>query len=113
MKIKIHEKGVITIVSLDGNIMQEEVTMLRNRMDDLIHNGKVKVILGMNGVSYLSSMCLAVIIDIKNRLNARQGDLKLAAVNQLIKNLFEMTRLIKKIEIYDSIEDASNAFGKT
>jgi anti-sigma B factor antagonist len=95
MKIKIQERDVVTILSLEGNIMQEDVTMMRNRLEDLMHNGKVKVVLDMNRVSYLSSMCLAVIIDVKNRLSVLHGDLKLAAVNQLIKNLFEMTRLIK------------------
>jgi anti-sigma B factor antagonist len=110
MKIKIQERDVVTILSLEGNIMQEDVTMMRNRLEDLMHNGKVKVVLDMNRVSYLSSMCLAVIIDVKNRLSVLHGDLKLAAVNQLIKNLFEMTRLIKKIEIYDSIDDACGSF---
>jgi anti-anti-sigma factor len=110
MKIKIQEKGNVTILSLEGNIMQEDVTMMRNRLDDLIHNNKLKIVLDMNGVKYLSSMCLAVIIDIKNKLSSQRGDLKLAAVNQLIKNLFEMTRLIKKIEIFESIDEACRAF---
>jgi anti-anti-sigma factor len=110
MKIKIQEKGDIVIVSLDGNIMQEDVTLLRTRLDDLMHNGQVRIVLDMKGVSYLSSMCLAVIIDMKTRLSAQKGDLKLAAINQLIRNLFEMTRLIKKIDIYFTIDDACKAF---
>jgi anti-anti-sigma factor len=110
MKIKIQEKGDIVIVSLDGNIMQEDVALLRTRLDDLMHNGQVRIVLDMKGVSYLSSMCLAVIIDMKTRLSAQKGDLKLATINQLIRNLFEMTRLIKKIEIYNTIEDACKAF---
>ncbi|MBN1127356.1 MAG: STAS domain-containing protein [Chitinispirillaceae bacterium] len=112
MKIKIQEQGLVTVLSLEGNIMQEDVTLLRNRMDDLIHNKRVMLILDMNGVSYLSSICLAVIIDMKNQLNAHQGDLKLAAVNQLIKNLFEMTRLIKKIELYETVDEACRSFNR-
>jgi anti-anti-sigma factor len=112
MKIRIQEQGDIAILALEGNIMQEDVTMMRNRLDDLIHSGKTKVVLDMNGVNYLSSMCLAVIIDMKTKLVAQRGDLKLGRVNQLIKNLFEMTKLIKKIEIYDSLPDACQAFKK-
>jgi anti-anti-sigma factor len=110
MKIKMQEKGELTVVTLEGNIMQEDVTMFRSRLDDLAHNGKIKIILDMSSVSYLSSMCLAVIIDIRNKLAARHGDLKLASANYLVKNLFEMTRLIKKIEIYASVEEAAAAF---
>lgn len=101
---------MVTVVSLEGNIMQEDVAMFRSRLDDLMHNGKIKIVLDMNNVSYLSSMCLAVIIDSKNKLMSQQGDLKLASVNHLVRNLFEMTRLIKKIDIYESVENAAAAF---
>jgi anti-sigma B factor antagonist len=110
MKIKIQEKEVVTVVSLEGNVMQEDVTVFRSRLDDLLHNGKVRIVLDMNNVTYLSSMCLAVIVDMKSRLTAQQGDLKLASVNHLVRNLFEMTRLIKKIDIYESVDVAAEAF---
>lgn len=110
MKLNIQEREAVSVVALEGNIMQDDVAMFRNRIEDLVHGGKKKVVIDMSRVSYLSSMCLAVIIDAKNRLSSQDGDLKLAAVNQLIKNLFEMTRLSRKIEIYDSVDGAIAAF---
>lgn len=110
MKIKLQENGALTVLALEGNIMQEDVTMLRNRLDDLIHNDRTRIVLDVNGVKYLSSMCLAVIIDMKSKLAAQHGDLKLGGVNQLIRNLFEMTRLIKKIDLYDTVDAACRAF---
>lgn len=110
MKLKIQERDAVVVVGLEGNVMQEDVTMFRNRLDDLIHNGKIKIVLDLGRVSYLSSMSLAVIVEAKNHLLASHGDLKLASANNLIRNLFEMTRLIRKIEILDTVDDAIAAF---
>ena len=41
-----------------------------------------------------------------------KGDLKIANVNRLIRNLLEITNLVKKIELFDSVEDAVASFTK-
>jgi anti-anti-sigma factor len=110
MKIKIQEKQQITVVSLEGNIMQEDVAIFRSRLDDLVQSGKIKIILDLNGVNFLSSIFLAVIVETKNQLNEKQGDIKLAAVNFLVRNLFDLTRLSDKFEICNSVEEAILGF---
>lgn len=96
MKLIIHELGDITEVIVDGNILQENIGALKTRLHDLVDNGKLKIVLNLVAVSYLSSMGLAVIVDVKNRLLELNGDLKIALVNQLIKNLLMITNLYKK-----------------
>lgn len=110
MRIKTHEKNGIVEVIIDGNVLQENVSIFKSRLNDLIENGQNQIVLNMVSVNYISSLCLAVIVDAKNRLIAINGDLKIALVNRLILNLLEITNLSKKIEIYDSIEEAINAF---
>lgn len=110
MKIKIQDKKQITVVSLEGNIMQEDVAIFRSRLDDLVQSGKIKIILDMNGVNFLSSVFLAVIVETKNQLMEKQGDIKLASVNFLIRNLFDLTRLSDKFEIFNSVEEAILGF---
>ena len=110
MKMKILEKGMVTIVVIEGNIMQEEIALFRSRLEDLIESGKIRIIIDMSGVNYLSSMGLSVLISAKNQLQQQHGDLKIASVNQLIRNLFEVTRLVKKLDVYETIDDAAVAY---
>ncbi|MBN2035965.1 MAG: STAS domain-containing protein [Chitinispirillaceae bacterium] len=110
MTITIKNKDGISIVSLSGTIMHADIATIRNRLEDLMNNNKYKIVMNLQNVSYLSSMLLAVFIDIKNSASKKKGDLKLAGANDLIKNLFEMTKLVKKIELYDTIEDACKAY---
>lgn len=111
MKFSVFERGSVVEIILEGNVLQENVDVVRNRFFDLIENGKVNMVLNMVESNYISSLCLAVIVDVKNRLVQEHGDLKIAKVNRLIRNLLEITNLIKKIDVFENVEEAIAAFG--
>jgi anti-sigma B factor antagonist len=110
MKIKIQDKQEITLVSLEGNVMQEDVAIFCSRLDDLVQSGRIKIVLDLNSVNFLSSMCIAVIVETKNQLTDKKGDIKLAAVGYHVKNVFDLTRLSDKFEMYNSVEEAILGF---
>ena len=112
MKVRVVDHGDIIEVIVEGNVLQENVSYFKNRILDLINDGKIKIILNMANTDYISSLCLAVLIDAKNRLANLNGDLKIAIVNRLVRNLMEITNLVRKIEIYDTIEDAIVSFNQ-
>jgi anti-anti-sigma regulatory factor len=58
-------------------------------------------------------MCLATIIDVKKKVNALGGDLKLARPNKLVRNLLEATSLIKKFETFDDLDAAVKSFASS
>ena len=113
MMFTLHDHDGVVELSVEGNILQENVDGLKSRLIELIDHGKVEIVLNMANSNYVSSLCLAVIVDVKNRLVKSDGDLKIANVNRLIRNLLEITNLIKKFELFESVEDAVAAFGKT
>lgn len=110
MNFKVIERGDVVEVVIDGNILQENVDLLKGRFYDLIENGKVKIVLNMAQSNYVSSLCLAIIVDAKNRLTQMKGDLKIANVNRLVRNLLEITNLVKKIDLFDNVDDAIASF---
>jgi anti-sigma B factor antagonist len=111
MKLNVREsENDVVVVTIDGNIMQEYVSVFRMRLDDLINNGKSRLVLDLKEVSYMSSMCLAIIIDMKNRTAALGGDLKIACANKLVANLLEITNLNRRLAVFESVELAGAAF---
>jgi len=110
MNFKVREHGTIAEVVIEGNILQENVDLLKTRFFELIEEGTVKIILNMAQSNYVSSLCLAVIVDVKNRLVQEHGDLKLCNVNRLINNLLEITNLVKMIVVYDTVNEAVASF---
>ena len=111
MNITIKEQDTVAIVALSDSILYEDIIPIRNRLHDLANNKKPNIVLNMQHVSYISSMVLVALIDIKSILNRQNGDIKLARANDFVKNLLEITKLNNKIENYESVEDACEAFG--
>jgi anti-anti-sigma factor len=111
MKIRLrdYDNGMVEML-IDGNIMQENVDVFKNRLHDLIDNGKIRIVLNLGSTNYISSLCLSVIINVKNRLSALNGDIKIVMANRLIRNLFEITNLTKKLEIFNTPEEANASF---
>jgi anti-anti-sigma factor len=109
MKINVTEQEYVAVVAVEGNIMQEYVSLFRSRLADLLERGKPNIILNLAGLSYMSSMCLAAIVDIKNRCNTNGGDVVIACANELVKNLLTITNLNRKIAHYDDLDQAREA----
>jgi len=110
MNYIIHEHSGVVEMVIEGNVLQENVEMLKSRLHDLIDNGKVKIVLNMGQSNYVSSLCLAVIVDIKKQLSEHEGDLRIANVNRLVKNLMEITNLVKKFQLFENVDDAVRSF---
>lgn len=112
MKIRIESVGNVSVVFIDGNVLQENVPIFRVKLLELVEEGKVNIVLDMVASNYISSMCLATIVDVKKKLTELSGDLRLARVNNLVRNLLETTSLIKKIETFDDVDSAVQSFSK-
>jgi anti-anti-sigma regulatory factor len=66
-------------------------------------------VLDMSTADYLSSMGVAMIVEVKRRTSLNGGDLKLACVNKLTKNLLDYTHVNRKIEVYETVGAAVEA----
>ena len=110
MDIKTREVGDVLVAVIEGGILQENVDDFQNKLHSMCDKGWTKVVLDMEQCNYITSMCLAVISNAKKKFIAANGDIKIANVNRLIKNLFDITNLKKKIEILDSVENAVKSF---
>lgn len=106
MNVSIKEIDDIVVVGINDSILQESVALLKTRLNDLIEDGKVWIVLDMSLADYLSSMGVAVMVEIKKCTVQSGGDLKLANVNQLTRNLLEYTHVDKKIEVFETVDKA-------
>jgi anti-sigma B factor antagonist len=110
MKTRLTESNDVSILTIEGNIMQEYVSVFQSRLSDLIERGRMKIVIDMSEASYISSLCLAVIVEAQNRTSAAGGGIKIASANKLVTNLFEITNLNKKIPIFGTVDGAVAAF---
>jgi len=110
MNLQINSIGEISVVSINGNMLHENVDVFKKTLLDLLDQKKVKIVLDFGSLIYISSLCLAALIDIKKKANELGGDLKLARINKLLQNLLESTTLVRKIETFPDVEAAVKSF---
>lgn len=106
------QDGVTRIEFIDRNILDEaniqqigaEITRI---VDAQPHP---KVLISFENVDHLSSAALGTLITINNRVRSRDGQLRLANIDQQIYEVFVITKLNKLFQIHDSTQAALASF---
>jgi anti-sigma B factor antagonist len=91
-------------INIEGEIDVYTSPKVKEALNDLIQKGNYNIIVNLEGVSYIDSTGLGVLIGALKRVKENNGDIKLVCTNLQIKKIFDITGLIKIFEIYDSEE---------
>ena len=110
MKIRQERQNDITVCFLEGEININNSPELRKAFDELIKAKVLKVLVDFSQVSYIDSSGLATLIEMFQRLKKAGGHLRFSNMEQKIKNIFEITKLYKLFEIFDTRETALKDF---
>lgn len=107
MKFEINEVDGIKIVKLTGQIRVSTQNQFKDMLDKLARDNQGQtVIISMDGVIYLNSAGLGIIIDTYKKFKQTQGKIILCNLLPDIEKLFEVTMLDKFIEIYNTETEA-------
>jgi anti-sigma B factor antagonist len=110
VKIREERRNDAMICFVEGEININNSPELRKAFDGLITKGEKKVIVDFSAVSYIDSSGLATLIEMFQRLKQKGGKLRFTNMDQKIRNVFEITKLHKLFEIFDTQEAALNDF---
>ncbi|MGH3504931.1 MAG: anti-sigma factor antagonist [Nocardioidaceae bacterium] len=97
------------IIDVGGEIDVYTAPKLRERLVTLINEGHYHIIVNLDGVDFLDSTGLGVLVGALKRVRAQGGALRLVCSHERLLKVFRITGLAKVFPIYDSLETASNA----
>ena len=106
MKIREERKNDAVVCYLEGEVNINNSPELRKAFDGIINRNEKKVIVDFSAVSYIDSSGLATLIEMFQRLKKIGGKMRFSNMEQKIKNVFEITKLHKLFEIFDTQEMA-------
>ena len=99
-------EGDRTVLSVGGEIDVYTAPKLREQLVDLVNSGQYHLVVDMEGVEFLDSTGLGVLVGGLKRVRAHDGSLRLVCTQERILKIFRITGLTKVFPIYDSIADA-------
>lgn len=111
MKIKEHIDNHVAILNVSGNMMGgPETTALHEYVKGLVKDGINKVVVNLNGVKWMNSSGLGVLMACHSSLQAAGGDLRLSNVTEKVQSLFIITKLIRIFKTFETEERAVSSF---
>lgn len=107
---KRHEKSGVWIITCPARVDVNVSDELRDLISRIIAQNDYRMILDLSGTGYIDSSGLGAIVSRISVLRSNQGDVRLAAVADNIKDLLELTQLNKIIRTYPDVESAEKSF---
>ena len=109
MKLEEKRVGNVAILTLKGRLDAYSSNELERSISALIDDGSVRLVVNFDGVEYISSSGLRVMLASLKRLKKEEGDLKLACLKPYVKEVFDIAGFTQLFEIYEQEEEAVNS----
>lgn len=101
----------VMILTLKGKLnVTEETDKLQSHIKTVLERDINKIILSMKNLSRISSLGIGGIMRAMTVVRDAGGDLRLAGLDSNVKNIFEITKLIGVIQIFDQTDQAVASF---
>jgi len=100
----------VPIVSVSGRIDGTTSKDLETILNELIAQNMSKIVLDLEGVVYISSVGLRVLLSALKKVRPNKGDVKLVSLQPFVREVFEITGFTKLFTIYPSQGDALGCF---
>ena len=92
-------------------VTEENIQEVGDQLYSLVEDeGHKQLLLNFGNVQYLSSAALGKLINLKKKVNAAKGKLKLCCIHPDLLEVFKITRLDQVFEIYDEEQQALDKF---
>jgi anti-sigma B factor antagonist len=96
-----------TVLAVKGEVDVYTAPRLREKLVELVSQGKHQIVVDLEAVDFLDSTGLGVLVGGLKRLRSHEGDLSLVCTHSRILKVFEITGLTKVFSIYDSVDAAT------
>lgn len=113
MKLAERPVGEVSLLDLSGRLVLDDGDgLLRDRVNDLVGRGRLKIVVNLQEITYIDSCGLGVLIAKLVSVRNKGGDLKLLHLSPRSHRIFEICKLENVFEAFDSEADAIASFSR-
>ena len=115
MQLKLTKRTVdgILVVECSGRIVfGEESSLLRDEIRNAIQQNTKRIVLNLGDVNYIDSGGLGTLVALHTTAHNAGASIKLANLTKRVGDLLQVTKLLTVFEVYNSEQEALDAFRK-
>lgn len=106
----IGNKKDVCVITLTGSLDVALQKQLKLGLEDAIEKNGTDLVLDFAHVSFIDSSCLGALVSLTKHLRDQKGDIKIACPADEVRSIFQITRLDRLFQLFDSVDDAIDAF---
>lgn len=113
ISISLSESGperAVSEVRVDGVIDTLTAGELEEVIDSLLKRGRVRIVLDLAGVDYISSAGWGIFISHIKEVRGRGGDIKLAGMIPNVREIYELLEFDNVLHAYGNVDEARQTF---
>lgn len=108
-EVKDTDKGYV-VLSLKGDLDMWTLPQAKEKVNGLVEQGKVKLVLDLENMNYIDSSGLGFFIGTLKKLRDAGGNMVLISLNAYIYGIFKLIQLQHIIKTFDNLEEAKKHF---
>ncbi len=113
LKMTTREVDGVTVVALDGRIvLGEESNALREKVKGLLGEGRKKIVLNMDNITFIDSAGLGTLVAAHHSARSQGAGLRLCHLGTKFQEVLQITKLLTVFEVYNTEADAVASFSK-
>jgi anti-sigma B factor antagonist len=111
LKMTYREVDGVAVVALDGRmVLGEESNALREKVKSLIAEGKKKIVLNMDNITFVDSAGLGTLVAAHNSAKSQGASLRLCHLGSKFQGVLQITRLLTVFDVYATEAAAVTSF---
>ena len=111
MQMKIEENGAVRLIYLkEERLDAHNSDELKAQLNRLFDSGMKDLLIDLKEVRFIDSSGLGVLVSGFKNASARQGSLKLSGLQSQVKSMFELTRLHRVFDIFQTVDEALESY---
>ena len=115
MAFKMSQREVdgVTVIALDGRIvLGEESNALREKVKRLLVEGKKRIVLNVNNITFIDSAGLGTLVASHHTAKKEGASLRLCHLDNKFQQVLQITKLLTVLYISNTEADAVASFSK-
>lgn len=100
----------VAILDMQGRLVLDETEFFRRRIEDLIRQNRLQIILNLKDVTYIDSAGVGMMVGKYLSVRRLGGDIKLLHLSPRSYRVMTITRLLTVFDAFESEEAAVAAF---
>jgi anti-sigma B factor antagonist len=98
--------GNTPVVSVSGRIDATTSKDLETALSGLIDQNNSEIVIDLQGVTYISSIGLRVLLAAQKKVREKNGGIMLVSLQPFVREVFEMTGFTRLFSIYSRQDEA-------